>query len=185
MFAVSDELSEAEERAKRANERANQAEEAYRKVQLDLVSARDEAYEAKKAADDLRDRIAQLEKELGAAKRQSTRPPAPSPEADRELRAQVEDVLQRIESLKQLLRVASKDLSELHAEEAALANKRARVLTDACTLLASAVGESGEAPPPIPGSPLEKHLTAHPSVDISEVAELIESLRPPKPPDIE
>lgn len=185
MFEVSDELSEAEERARRANERANQAEEAYRKVQLDLVTARDEAYEAKKAAETLRERVTQLEKELTAAKRQSTRPPSASPEADAELRAQLEEVLQRIDGLKQLLRMASKDLSELHADENALAEKRTRVLADACALLARAVGETGEAPPPIPGSPLEKHLTAHPSVDISEVAELIESLRPPKAPDIE
>jgi chromosome segregation ATPase len=175
---VSEELREAEERARRATERANHSEEAYRKVQLDLVSARDEAYDAKK-------RVEELEKELAAAKKKSTRPPPPPAENDQELRAQIEDVLARVESLKQLLRIAASELSELHADEAALAGKRTRVLADACALLARAVGESGEAPPPIPGSPLEKRLTAHPSVDISEVAELIESLRPPKAPQIE
>jgi hypothetical protein len=171
---MSDDL---EERARRANERAGEAEAAYRKVQLDLVGARDEANE-------LRERVAVLEKELASAKRKSTRPPPPS-EASAQLRAQFEDALRRIESLKGLLKIASRDLSDLHAEEMALAKKRARVLSDACALLMRAVGATGEAPPPIPGSALEKHLTVHPSVDISEVAELIESLRPPDAPKID
>jgi len=101
------------------------------------------------------------------------------------VRMQVETALERIDGLKQLLRIASNELSELHAEEVALAKKRTRVLAEVCALLARAVGESGEAPPPIPGSALEKHLTVHPSVDISEVAELIESLRPPAPPKVD
>src|SRR5438093_10483360 len=99
MIAVSDELREAEERAKRATERANEAEEAYRKMQLDLVSARDEAYDAKK-------RVEELENELASAKKKSTRPPAPA-ESNQELRAQIEDVLGRVEGLKQLLRVTA------------------------------------------------------------------------------
>ncbi|HEY8076033.1 MAG TPA: hypothetical protein VIF62_18025, partial [Labilithrix sp.] len=99
--------------------------------------------------------------------------------------AQVEDALARIDALKDLLRIAAKELSDLHAEEVALARTRTRVLSDACTLLARAIGESGQAPPPIPGSSLEKRLTVQPSVDISEVAELIESLRPPRAPTVE
>ncbi|HSO40031.1 MAG TPA: hypothetical protein VLT33_46205, partial [Labilithrix sp.] len=41
------ERAEADERATRANERARQADEAYRKLQLELVSAKDEASAAR------------------------------------------------------------------------------------------------------------------------------------------
>ena len=128
---------------------------------------------------------ASLEPEVRAERGRQPEGPSTMPPPSGGSSAQVEEVLARIENLKELLRVASQQLSDLHAEEAALAKKRTQVLSDACTLLASAIGESGQAPPPLPGSSLEKHLTAHPSVDISEVAELVESLRPPATPKVE
>ena len=97
----------------------------------------------------------------------------------------IEEDPREIESLRQLLARASIELSELHADEAALAKKRSRVLSDVCALLAKATGESGQAPPPIPATALERRLTVAPAVDISEVAELIESLRPPAAPKVD
>ncbi len=166
-----EDLADAEDRARRAVERAKDAEEAYRKAQLEIVAARDEAESAKK-------RVAELEAEL--AKRPKTVPPPSGGPS-----AQVEEVLARIESLKELLRVAAQELSDLHAEEVALGTKRTRVLSDACTLLARAIGESGQAPPPIPGSALAKRLSVQPSVDISEVALLVEWFGTPAPPKLE
>ena len=42
--------------------------------------------------------------------------------------------------------------SQLHADEVALRKKRCRALSDACALLARAVGATGQAPPPIPSA---------------------------------
>lgn len=92
--------------------------------------------------------------------------------------AQVEAMLARIEGLRELLATASIELSQLNADEVALATRRTRVLTDACALLARAVGATGQAPPPIPSKSLEARLSIAPVVDISEVADLIDSLRP-------
>ncbi len=99
-----------------------------------------------------------------------------------EVTAQVEAMLARIQGLREMLATASIELSQLHSDEVALGKKRVRVLTDACALLARAVGATGEAPPPIPSVSLEARLSIAPVVDISEVADLIESLRPPRAP---
>lgn len=99
--------------------------------------------------------------------------------------AQLEEALDRIQGLRELLAMASVELSQLHADEVLLSKKRTRVLSDACALLQRAVGATGEAPPPIPSAALEARLSMSPVVDISEVADLIESLRPPRAPKVE
>lgn len=102
-----------------------------------------------------------------------------------EVTAQVEAMLARIQGLREMLTTASIELSQLHADEVALGKKRGRVLTDACALLARAVGATGQAPPPIPSAALEARLSIAPVVDISEVADLIESMRPPRVAKVE
>jgi len=118
----------------------------------------------------------------------SSAPPVASPEIRElthavlppEVTAQVEAMLARIQGLREMLATAAIELSQLHSDEVALGKKRVRVLSDACALLARAVGATGEAPPPIPSLSLEARLSIAPVVDISEVADLIESLRPPR-----
>jgi hypothetical protein len=125
--------------------------------------------------------------------KKSAPPAVPSPEIrditpvalPHEVTAQVEAMLARIEGLREMLATASIELSQLHADEVALGKKRGRVLTDACALLARAVGATGQAPPPIPSPSLEARLSIAPVVDISEVADLIESLRPPRAPKVD
>ena len=108
-------------------------------------------------------------------------PAAPS----HEVTAQVEAMLARIEGLREMLATAAIELSQLHADEVALGKKRGRVLSDACALLARAVGATGQIPPPLPSAALEARLSMAPVVDISEVADLIESLRPPRAPRVD
>src|SRR4051812_25180675 len=203
------ERAEADERATRANERARQADEAYRKLQLELVTAKDDASSARDEVRHLQEKIAAFEADLAklresseaaiaaatAAAKKSSPPPTvtPSPEIKditpapfpHDVTAQVEAMLARIQGLREILATASIELSQLHADEVALGKKRSRVLTDACALLARAVGATGEAPPPIPSAKLEARLSIAPVVDISEVADLIESLRPPRAPKVE
>ena len=207
------ERAEADERATRANDRARQADEAYRKLQLDLVTAKDEASSARDEARHLQEKLALFEADLAklresseaavaaalaataAAKAASIPPPKPKsappkaqstpppPRPHREVTAQVEAMLARIQGLREMCWPPRRlSFSQLHADEVALGKKRGRVLTDACALLARAVGAAGEAPPPIPSRSLEARLSIAPVVDISEVANLIESLRPPRAP---
>lgn len=192
-------LAEAEERASRATKRAREAEEDYRRLQLDLVKAKDEASASQTKVKSLEERIAKLEADLATMRTapmpaKAIVPPARKTQeiaavkvpVDVPIREKVEGMLKRVESLRELLATASIELSQLNADEVALSKKRTRVLSDACTLLARALGESGEAPPPLPqaadagtlGARLS--LTPASSVDISEVAELVESLRPPR-----
>ncbi len=190
------ERAEADERATRANERARQADEAYRKLQLELVAAKDEASAARDEGKHLQEKLTAFEADLaklrGAAaiKAASVPPPkappaATAPVLPAEVSAQVESMLARIAGLREMLATAAIELSQLHSDEVALGKKRSRVLSDACALLARAVGATGQAPPPIPSALLESRLTIAPVVDISEVADLIESLRPPKTPKVE
>ena len=187
--------AEAEDRAKRANDRAREADEAYRKLQLALVAAKDDASAAWDEAKRLNDKLIALENDVKALR--DAPPPAPKKseapskksseeaQAPAEAFAQVEHMLERIEGLREMLASASTELSQLHADEVALGKKRSRVLTDACAILARAVGATGQAPPPIPSAALEAKLSIAPVVDISEVADLIESLRPPRTPQVE
>lgn len=182
--------ADAEQSAKRAKDRAREADEAYRKLQLDLVAAKDEASAARDDVRRLEDRLAALEGELTKLREAaSSAPKAPTPPPPSahspEVSAVVEHMLQRIEGLREMLAQASIELSQLHADEVALGKKRARVLTDACAVLARAVGATGQAPPPIPSPALEARLSVAPVVDISEVADLIESLRPPRTPKVD
>ncbi|MDB4939561.1 MAG: hypothetical protein JWP87_6533 [Labilithrix sp.] len=205
--------ADADERATRANERARQADEAYRKLQLDLVAAKDEAAAARDGSKRIEEKLAELETEVtklrasaaapkapsvappsapppasAAAPATSAAPPPPGRNASRppaDVIAQVEHMLQRIEGLREMLASASTELSQLHADEVALHQKRSRILTDACAVLARAVGATGQAPPPLPSAALEARLSIAPVVDISEVADLIESLRPPRAPQVE
>lgn len=193
------ERAEADDRATRSNERARQADEAYRKLQLELVAAKDEATVARDESKHLQEKLTSFEADLGklrdaaAIKAASLPPPKPStvpPKPDAaphaaEVTAQVESMLARIEGLREMLATAAIELSQLHSDEVALGKKRSRVLSDACALLARAVGATGQAPPPIPSALLESRLTVAPVVDISEVADLIESLRPPRAPRVE
>jgi hypothetical protein len=203
------EREEADERAQRASARATEAEEAYRKLQGDLVAARDETMAARKTIDALEERLDALAKRAASkppprpASKPPTKPPTkppskppsdaparasakpPAAAADEELRAQLEQTLEGIETLRQVLARTRIELSELQAEENALAKKRSRVLSEACALLASAIGETGQAPPALPLGAIEARLTTAPAVDISEVAELLESLRPPPAPKVD
>ncbi|MBX3192965.1 MAG: hypothetical protein KF819_38630 [Labilithrix sp.] len=191
------ERAEAEERAKRANERAKEADEAYRRLQLDLVAAKDEALAARQDAQKALERVKELEaavetlKDLAAAARKKTTSTPPAKSAGAPAHAEVEQMLSRIADLREMLANASNDLSQLHADEVVLSKKRARTLADVCAILARAVGATrgaqaleGAAPPPLPSAALEARLSVAPVVDISEVADLIESLRPPKAPDV-
>ena len=206
------ERADAEKRASRANERAREADEAYRKLQLALVAAKDDASVAWDETKRIQQKLVSLEKEVKALReappapkvasvppKKSDAPPkksvrpaasgaaeaAPAVTPPHEVFAQVEHMLQRIEGLREMLAAASNELSQLHADEVALGKKRSRVLTDACAILARAVGATGQAPPPIPSAGLEARLSVAPVVDISEVADLIESLRPPRAPKVE
>jgi hypothetical protein len=186
--------ADAEDRAKRANDRAREADEAYRKLQLALVAAKDDASAAWDEAKRLNEKLVALENDVKAlreappaAPKKSEAPPKKStpPQKSAEAFAQVAHLLERIEGLREMLASASTELSQLHADEVALGKKRSRVLTDACAILARAVGATGQAPPPIPSAALEAKLSIAPVVDISEVADLIESLRPPRTPQVE
>lgn len=202
--------ADAEERARRANERAREADEAYRKLQLSLVAAQDEATAEKKRA---QQKIEKLASELQALREAAAAaPPANAPsrapskapsappkksiasvtitsastsQSAESVTAQLSEALNRIQGLRELLAMASVELSQLHADEVLLSKKRTRVLSDACALLQRAVGATGQAPPPIPSAALEARLSMSPVVDISEVADLIESLRPPRPPKVD
>lgn len=183
------ELADAQDRAKRANERARDAEEGYRKLQMDLVVARDETQALRDEVESMSKKLIAAERDLEETKsaRKASAPPSKS-SSEEALRAQVTQLLKHITDLREMLSAAGSELSQLHADEVALSVKRTRILGDACSLLARAVGETGEAPPPIPNvasRALEARLTVHPVVDISEVAELIESLRPPGAPKVE
>jgi hypothetical protein len=123
-------------------------------------------------------------KEPSVAPPKASAPPGPAAPSH-EVIAQVEHMLQRIDGLREMLATASIELSHLHADEVALGKKRSRVLTDACALLARAVGATGQAPPPIPSPALEARFSIAPVIDISEVADLIESLRPPRAPKVD
>jgi hypothetical protein len=210
--------ADADDRATRANDRAREADEAYRKLQLSLVAAKDDASTAWDETKRMQEKLTALDNDVkalreaaaaaaeaaAAPKTASAQPPAPkalsaappkksAPPASaagttpgsNEVFAQVEHMLQRIEGLREMLATASIELSQLHADEVALGKKRSRVLTDACALLARAVGATGQAPPPIPSAALEARFSIAPVVDISEVADLIESLRPPRAPKVE
>ena len=126
-------------------------------------------------------RVAELEKgaDDGKKPKKSIAPPRASTRPPPEL-ARFESMMERVKSLRETLATTSAELSQLHADEVSLSKKRARVLADACAVLARAVGETGQAPPPMPSTRLEARLSIAPSVDISEVAELLESLRPPR-----
>lgn len=216
------EREEADARAARANVRARDAEDSYRRAQLDLVTAKDEASSARDEAQAMAQKLAALEAATersptvpptkveppsglhvpsSVPPKSATKPPTQPPSGSEpppaqaspkvasappnEAKRAVEMAVKRIGALRELLGHASRELSQLHADEVALSAKRARVLRDACALIARAVGESGEAPPPIPSAALEARLTVHPVLDISEVAELLESLRPPSTPKVE
>jgi hypothetical protein len=207
--------ADAEERATRANERARQADEAFRKLQLELVAAKDDASAARDDATRIEDKLTALEADVtklraaaaaaaaappkpvsappAAPAKPASAPPPPSVTAPASaaaqpsavIIAQVEHMLDRIEGLREMLASAATELSQLHADEVAMHQKRSRILTDACAVLARAVGATGQAPPPLPSPALEARLSLAPVVDISEVADLIESLRPPRAPKVE
>ena len=158
-------------RSRMGKQQERELEAQLQKVILERVAAEERASAAE-------ERLAALE--AARVKPTSARPPVDPTQAI------VEQMLQRIEGLRELLATASIELSQLHADEVALAKKRTRVLSDACALLARAVGATGQAPPPIPSAALaQARLTMAPVVDISEVANLIESLRPPRAPKVD
>jgi len=154
------------------------------------VTSKDEIQALQTEIATLMKQVVALEAERDEMKRriESAKPPpaAVLPASDA-----VEQTLRRIVSLRELLVSTASELSQLHADEVALSAKRARILGDSCALLSRAVGETGQAPPPIPlsivmpSAALEARLSIRPVVDISEVADLIESLRPPLTPKVE
>lgn len=175
-------MSDLEERLKEAEARARAAEAEVVAMKDDVQAVRKEVQGMMRMVVSLEVERDELRRELAAAKRASVRPPPlPSPE-EQERTAQFDQAMKRMMDLRDLLRTASSQLSELHADELSLNAKRARVLGDTCAILARAVGESGgTVPPPLPSTALEEKLVYRPVVDISEVADLIDSLRPPPP----
>ena len=153
------------------------------------MTAKDEAQALRTEIAALMKTVAALETERDDLKRRLEDLKPVSPPTAPPASGEVEQVLRRIGSLREILSSTASELSQLHADEVALAARRTRVLGDSCALLARAVGETGQAPPPIPlsislptSAALEARLSIRPVVDISEVAELIESLRPPRTP---
>lgn len=151
-----------------------------KELEAALVAAKEDTHAARDEVQTLMRMIVTLESERDDARAQLAEHATPSEPATP---TQFDDAVKRIGDLRELLRSASKQLSELHAAEVAFAAKRARVLGDTCALLARAVGETGTgaAPPPLPSTALEVKLDYKPVVDISEVAAIIDSLRPPPP----
>jgi regulator of replication initiation timing len=174
-------MSELETRFQEAEARARLAEAEVVTLKDDVAAVRKEVQAMMRMVVSLEVERDELRRQLGA-KRPSTRPPPPPAPDEVSRNAQADLAMKRIDDLRDLLAAASRQLSELHAEELAFNAKRARILGDTCALLARAVGESGgTVPPPIPSIGLEEKLAVRPVVDISEVAELIDSLRPPPP----
>jgi septal ring factor EnvC (AmiA/AmiB activator) len=176
--------SDLEERLKEAEARARAAEAELVAMKDDVQAVRKEVQGMMRMVISLEVERDELRRELAAASARlssATPPPLPSPE-QQERSTQFDQAMRRIVDLRELLRTASSQLSELHAEELSLNAKRARVLGDTCAILSRAVGESGgTVPPPLPSTALEEKLIYRPVVDISEVADLIDSLRPPPP----
>ena len=172
-------MTDLEERLKEAEARARAAE-------AEVIAMKDDVQSLRKEVQGMMRMVISLEVERDELRRQlavaaSTPPPATSRE-EAERSSQFDQAMKRIVDLRELLRTASAQLSELHAEELSLNAKRARVLGDTCAILSRAVGESGgTVPPPLPSTALEEKLVFRPVVDITEVADLIDSLRPPPP----
>lgn len=174
-------MSDLEERLKEAEARARAAEAELVAIKDDVQAVRQEVQAMMRMIISLEVERDDLRRQL-AAKRTSTRPPPPLDPEGEQRNAQFDQAMKRIDDLRDLLRTASSQLSELHSEELSFNAKRARVLGDTCAILARAVGESGgTVPPPLPSIALEEKLIYRPVVDISEVADLIDSLRPPPP----
>src|SRR5688572_9778766 len=173
-----DEKNDATERAERAMLRAREAEDAYRRIQLETATAKDEVQALRAEIGGMMKLLVSLETERDEMKKRldASKPVTPSAPPRGEA---VEQMLRRMMSLREALASAAGELSQLHADEVALAARRTRVLGDSCALLARAVGETGQAPPPIPlampspSAALEARLELRPVVDISEVAEMI------------
>jgi chromosome segregation ATPase len=147
------------------------------KLEAELADAREGLAAATKEVQLLTRELERLEADQGRPSRTPTRRSA----APATVGEQVDNTLTQLGELRDLLAAASADLSSLHSDEIALAARRSRVLSQACTLLARAIGESGYGPPPIPKVEYgETHFSIKPVMDITEVAELIESLRPPE-----
>jgi len=125
---------------------------------------------------------AELRRKLAANAPSNRPPPVTSSSEEQERTTQFDQAMRRMMDLRELLRTASSQLSELHAEELSLNAKRARVLGDTCAILSRAVGESGgTVPPPLPSTALEEKPVFRPVVDIPAVADPIHSPRPTPP----
>lgn len=173
-----------EERLKEAEARARAAEAELVAIKDDVQAVRKEVQGMMRMVISLEIERDELRRELNAANaRLASAPPPPAQSAeDQERTAQFNQAMKHMMDLRELLRTASSQLSELHADELALNATRARVLGDTCAILSRAVGESGgTVPPPLPSTALEEKLVFRPVVDITEVADLIDSLRPPPP----
>jgi chromosome segregation ATPase len=179
--AAKDEAAAAKDEASAARDDAKRIEQKLTALEAEVAKLR-EAAEAAAAAPTPASAAPPMEPSVAPPK--ASAPPGPAAPSH-EVIAQVEHMLQRIDGLREMLATASIELSHLHADEVALGKKRSRVLTDACALLARAVGATGQAPPPIPSPALEARFSIAPVIDISEVADLIESLRPPRAPKVD
>lgn len=174
-------MSDLAERLKEAEARARAAEAELIAIKDDVQAVRGEVQAMMRLVISLEVERDDLRRQLGARRPSNVPPPLLDPEAEHR-NAQFDQAMKRMDDLRELLRTASSQLSVLHAEELSFAAKRARVLGDTCAILARAVGESGgSVPPPLPSIALEEKLVHRPVVDISEVADLIDSLRPPPP----
>lgn len=189
-------VTELEEALSKERQGRRDADEAYRKLQVEVTTLRDENSAMEEKARVLEEGVGKLHQEIAelkatavkvadkAAERaaESDLPPASAPNPPTEQEINMQELLGRIQGLRDILSTTARDLSQLHADEVTLSKKRARILADAAAVLARAVGATGQAPPPLPSAALEARLSIAPVVDISEVADLLESLRPPKAP---
>jgi len=189
-------VTELEEALSKERQGRRDADEAYRKLQVEVTTLRDENSAMEEKARVLEEGVGKLHQEIAelkatavkvadkAAERaaESDLPPASAPNPPTEQEIHMQELLGRIQGLRDMLSTTARDLSQLHADEVTLSKKRARILADAAAVLARAVGATGQAPPPLPSAALEARLSIAPVVDISEVADLLESLRPPKAP---
>ncbi len=158
-------LQESLQRAVRMAERLQLAEGAAKRVQARALAAEEEVVVQRR-------RIKRLEEESAVLRGAGVNK---SRALDEHLGARAESVLEKLMEMRTAFMATASALDDLTHREADLAEVRAHILDDAKRILLSTAGMTYEAklpgPPPLAAS-------RPPAIDISEVAELIESFRP-------
>jgi hypothetical protein len=158
-------LQDSLERAVRMGERLQLAEGAAKRVQARALAAEEEVVVQRR-------RIKRLEEEnavLRGAGANRTRA------LDEHLGARAESVLEKLMEMRTALMATASALDDLTHREADLNEVRARTFDDAKRILLSTAGMTYDAKLPAPPAVAAPRP---PPIDISEVAELIESFRP-------